>query len=190
MTCRKSSLLLIDSLNRLTPLRSTAASSTGCECQTEDGLVSSLRPCADIDAMWRDAEGTLRERPADTLLIAVLLPMRRAAIELKRNRPGKAIELLEAAAPYERRYPEVVYLRGLACLRAGRSVEAATEFQKILEHKGANWGARYPLAYVGLARATAQMGDTARARKAYQDFLTLWKDADPDIPVLIDARKE
>jgi len=80
--------------------------------------------------------------------------------------------------------------RGLAYLRTGKGVEAATEFQKIIDHKGANWGPRYPLAFVGLARAVVQAGDTARAKKAYQDFLTLWKDADPDIPVLIEAKKE
>ena len=118
------------------------------------------------------------------------LPVRRAAVELKRNQPAKAIELLQAAAPYERRYPEVVYIRALAYLRTGKAAEAAGEFQKIIDHKGANWGPRYPLAYLGLARAAAQAGDSSRARKAYQDFLTLWKDADPDIRILIDAKKE
>ena len=152
--------------------------------------MTSLRACADIHAELRDSEATLTERPADTLLIAVHLPMRRAAIELQRNQPGKAIELLKAAVPYERRYPEVVYLRGLAYLRAGKGVEAATEFQKIIDHKGANWGPRYPLAYLGLARAAARLGDAAGARKAYEDFLTLWKDADPDIPDLVSAKKE
>ena len=78
----------------------------------------------------------------------------------------------------------------MAYLRTGKAAEAATEFQKIVDHRGANWGPRYPLAYLGLARAAAQAGDSSRARKVYQDFLTLWKDADPDIPALIEAKKE
>jgi predicted Zn-dependent protease len=75
-------------------------------------------------------------------------------------------------------------------LRARKGSEAAAEFQKILDHKGANWGPYYPLSYVGLARAAALTGDSARARKAYQDFLALWKDADPDIPILREAKQE
>ncbi len=171
-------------------LTEAAAADPFGDCQSEDDLVTSLRACVDIHAALRDAEATLKERPADTLLVAVHVPVRRAATELKRNQPGKAIELLRAAAPYERRYPEVVYLRGLAYLRTGKAIEAADEFQKIVDHKGANWGPRYPLAYLGLARAAARAGDSSRARKAYQDFLALWKDADPDIPALIEARKE
>jgi eukaryotic-like serine/threonine-protein kinase len=160
------------------------------DCQVDDSLVGSERACVDIHAALREAEAALKERPADTLLIAAHLPIRRAAIELQRNQPAKAIRLLESAAPFERRYPEAVYLRGLAYLRTGKSVDAATEFRKIIDHKGANRGARYPLAYVGLARAAAQQGDTDLARKVYQDFFMLWKDADPDIPVLIEAKKE
>ena len=85
---------------------------------------------------------------------------------------------------------DLLYLRGLAGLHAGKGAEAAAEFQKILDHKGRNWGPLYPLAYLGLARAAALAGDTAKAKKAYQDFFALWKDADPDIPTLIAARKE
>jgi serine/threonine protein kinase/tetratricopeptide (TPR) repeat protein len=84
----------------------------------------------------------------------------------------------------------LLYQRGLARLRARKGPEAAAEFQKILDHKGRNWGPLYPLAYLGLARAAALTGDTAQAKKAYQDFFALWKDADPDVPNLIAARKE
>lgn len=156
----------------------------------EDGLALTLRACADIHAALRDAEALLKERPADTLLAAVRVPTRRAAIELGRNQPAKALEQLKYAAPYERAYPEVVYLRGLAYLRTGNGGDAVTEFRKIIDHKGATWGPRYPLAYLGLARATAQSGDTDGARKAYQDFLELWKTADPDILALIEAKQE
>jgi DNA-binding winged helix-turn-helix (wHTH) protein/Tfp pilus assembly protein PilF len=160
------------------------------DCQVEDRFVPSLRACADIRVELSRAEALLKERPADTLLHAVHVPMRRAAIELGRNQPAKAIELLEAAVPFERPYPEVVYLRGLAYLHSGNGLDAAREFRKIIAHKGATWGPRYPLAYLGLARAATQTGDIDGARKAYQDFIELWKSADPDIPVLIEAKQE
>jgi hypothetical protein len=84
-----------------------------------------------------------------------------------------------------------VYVRGEAYLALRDGDLAATEFQKFVEHRGlvANfpWGA---LARLGLARACVLQGDTAKARTAYQDFLTLWKDADPDIPILIAAKAE
>jgi hypothetical protein len=92
-----------------------------------------------------------------------------------------------------------VYLRGLAYLRLRKGEEAAAEFRKILDHKGASWGStwRYPnwglyysISHVGLARGYALAGDTVKARKAFQDFFALWKDADQDLPILIDARKE
>ena len=76
-------------------------------------------------------------------------------------------------------------------MKLNKGAEAAAEFQNILSHRG--WSVRgvlYPLAYVGLARAAVLQGDTANARKAYQDFFALWKDADSDNPILIEARKE
>ncbi len=127
------------------------------------------------------------------------LPEIRAAIELQRGQPAKAVELLASASPYERAYPEVVYLRGLAYLRLHKGAEAAAEFRKILDHKGAswgstwrypNWGLHYSLSYLGLARASALAGDAAKARKAFQDFFALWKDADTDIPILQQAKAE
>ncbi|HXP85849.1 MAG TPA: hypothetical protein VN841_14090 [Bryobacteraceae bacterium] len=84
----------------------------------------------------------------------------------------------------------MLYRRGLADLRAGKGTEAAEEFQKILDHKGRNWGPYYSLAYLGLARASALTGDTAKAKRAYQDFLALWKDADKDLPLLSQANQE
>jgi hypothetical protein len=78
----------------------------------------------------------------------------------------------------------------LAYLRLRKGAEAAAEFKKIINHKGANWGPLYPLSYAGLARAARLAGDTVASRKAYEDFLTLWKDADPDVPVLTKARRE
>jgi tetratricopeptide (TPR) repeat protein len=126
----------------------------------------------------------------------------RAAIEIHHSNPGQAVELLQAAGRYElvtvaRFWP--VYIRGLAYLRQGAGAEAAAEFQKILDHKGAVFhtgapfvssASLYPLAHLGLARAAAMMGDIAKSRKAYEDFFALWKDADPDLPILIEAKKE
>ena len=159
-------------------------------CQVEDDLIHAPRACADIQAALATTETAARERPADTLLNAVYLPARRAAVELRRDRAANAVKLLEAAAPFDRGYPEAMYLRGLAYLQTGNSVAAANEFQKIIDQKGASWGARYPQAYVGLARAAAQAGDTARATEAYRDFLALWKDADEDLALLLEATKE
>jgi len=107
--------------------------------------------------------------------------------------------VLASASPYERAYLDAVYLRGLAYLRLHKGGEAAAEFQKIVDHKGANWGATwqhpnwglyYSLSYLGMARGSALAGDTAKARKAFQDFFALWKDADPDIPILKQAKAE
>jgi len=90
-------------------------------------------------------------------------------------------------------------LRGLAYLRLRKGAEAAAEFQKIVDHKGANWGATwvhpywgqfYSLSYLGMARGFALASDTAKAGKAFEDFFVLWKDADPDIPILKQAKAE
>jgi predicted Zn-dependent protease len=83
------------------------------------------------------------------------------------------------------------YVRGQAYLRARQGSAAAGESQKFLDHRGLVWNcATAPLGHLGLARAYALAGDTAKARAAYQDFLTLWKDADPDIPILREAKAE
>jgi len=108
----------------------------------------------------------------------------------------KAIEALQAAGPYElggvvNSALRPVYVRGEAYLAAHHGSEAAAEFQKILEHRGV--AVNEPigvLAHLQIGRAYVMQGETAKARAAYQDFLTLWKDADPDIPILIAAKSE
>jgi len=155
------------------------------------GAANAFGFCGDAAQAQKIADQISKESPTDTLWNAVFLPSIRAAVELKRDQPAKAIELLGSAAPYERGNGwQTVYLLGLAHLRARHSAEAAIEFQRILDHKGSYWGPLYPLAYVGLARAAVLSGDTAKAKKAYQDFLALWKDADPDLSILAEARKE
>ena len=154
-----------------------------------------LALCGQAAQAQRIAERISKQFPVDTLWNTVKMPSIQAASELKRNHAAKAIELLQSAAPYERRYPSVMYLRGLAYLEAHDGPKSAGEFQKVLDHKGAYWmnqsrGPYFPLSYLGLARAAAMSGDTAKSNKAYQNFLTLWKDADPDLVPLIQARKE
>jgi hypothetical protein len=109
------------------------------------------------------------------------------------------MDLLASASPYERSYLDAAYLRGLAYLRLHSGAEAAAEFRKIVDHKGANWGATwihpywgqfYSLSYLGLAHASALAGDTSQAKKAFQDFFELWKDADTDIPIFQQAKAE
>jgi eukaryotic-like serine/threonine-protein kinase len=171
-------------------------------CQTVRRLgrpALALAMCGDAAQAEKLAGETSKLFPNGTLWNAVQLPAIRAAIALKRDQPAKAVELLASASPYERAYPEAVYLRGLAYLGLREGAEAAAEFEKILDHKGANWGSAwqhpywgqfYSLSYLGLARASALAGDTAKAGETFQDFLALWKDADPDIPILIAAKSE
>jgi tetratricopeptide (TPR) repeat protein len=150
-----------------------------------------LALCGDAAQAESMADATTRQRPLSTQWNAIQLPIVHAAMELKRDQPAKTIELLLPVTHYERAYPQVMYLRGLAYLRLRNGPEAAAEFQKIADHKSINWGTLYyPLSYLGLARAASVAGDAPKAKKAYQDFFGLWKDADKDIPILMDARKE
>jgi eukaryotic-like serine/threonine-protein kinase len=142
------------------------------------------------------ADDLAKRFPEDTLVQINYLPTLHAQVALTRHDPLKALETLQAATPYElgattagALYP--VFVRGEAYLAVHQGREAATEFQKILDHRGAvgneSIGA---LAHRGLARAYTLQGETAKSRAAYQDFLTLWKDADPDIPILAQASAE
>jgi tetratricopeptide (TPR) repeat protein len=117
-----------------------------------------------------------------------------AILESGKGNSAKAIELLQPTSRYELGvgYGFVsIYVRGLAYLRGEKGQEAAAEFQKILNQRAL--GAAIPtfsLSHLGIARAYALTGDAAKARKYYQDFLALWKDADPDIPILKEAKAE
>jgi serine/threonine protein kinase/tetratricopeptide (TPR) repeat protein len=137
--------------------------------------------------------------PLDTLVQRYWLPTIRAGVALERKDPNRAIELLKGASTIELSSITAAltiflcpaYLRGEAYLMLHDGNRAAAEFQKFIDHRGVvmnfPWGA---LARLGLARAYAMQGDTAKARAAYQDFLTLWKDADPDVPILKEAKAE
>jgi len=140
-----------------------------------------------------------KNHASDTMMKVYWLPTVKAAMELNANNSTQATMFLEAAAPYELGQPPPlqngtmypVYIRGQAQLMARNGSAAATEFQKFLDHRGVTLN--FPLgalAHLGLARAYMLQGHTAKARAAYQDFLTLWKDADPDIPILKEAKAE
>ena len=153
-------------------------------------------------AQGQEIAQDLAERfPRDTLMNGYWLPAINAAIEINRGNPAKAIEILEITAPYEFGEPSPLfqlggslypaYLRGEAGLMLHRGDAAAKEFAKLLDHRGVTFN--YPLgalAGVGLARAYALQGHTGKSRSAYQEFFTLWRDADPDIPILKQARAE
>jgi eukaryotic-like serine/threonine-protein kinase len=137
--------------------------------------------------------------PDDTIIQFIYLPTIHAQLGLFHREPSKAIETLQAAARYElgaggssvtiALYP--VWVRGEAYRVSGQGREAALEFQKILDHRGVVTNELVgALAHLGVARAYALQGVTAKARIAYQDFLALWKDADPDIPIFIAAKSE
>jgi eukaryotic-like serine/threonine-protein kinase len=145
------------------------------------------------EAIVRDLN---RRFPTDTLLNRYWLPCIQAAIEIDHKRPSRAIEILRVTEPYElggepinldTLYP--VYLRGLAYMMIRQRTSAAAEFQKILDHKGrvANCSLG-TLAYLQLARSYALAGDREKARAALQHFLTTWKDADPDGPIVREAK--
>jgi eukaryotic-like serine/threonine-protein kinase len=132
--------------------------------------------------------------PLDTLVQKVSIPQIRARIDLQRGDSAKAIEQLRPTEAYQFGYiadGKPIYLRGLAYLRAKQGSQAVTEFQKVLDHKPAFGASPYvSLARLGLARGFVLSGDSAKARTTYQDFFTAWKDADPDIPILKEAKAE
>jgi serine/threonine protein kinase/tetratricopeptide (TPR) repeat protein len=148
--------------------------------------------CGDADQAQPLMEEISKRFPNYTLVNVVYWPLNHALIATRHGDPARAVQLLEPALRYEvvgNFWPQ--YFRGKAYLSLHKGAEAAAEFQKIIDHRG--WSPRsalYPLAYVGFAQAAVMNGDTAKARKAYEDFVLLWKDADPDTPTLIEAKKE
>jgi hypothetical protein len=167
---------------------------------------AALAQAGDSDGAQKQVAALSKEFPLDTLIQNYWLPMIRAQVELNNGHARRAVQLLEQAKPYELSgwsdvpiYP--VWVRGQAYLASGDGPAAAAEFQKILDHPGlmSNYvtGALAHL-YLGRARAlearslqgAAAENAKGKARAAYQDFLNLWKDADPDIPILRQAKAE
>jgi eukaryotic-like serine/threonine-protein kinase len=132
-----------------------------------------------------------RDRPSDTLVQSVWVPTIEALVALHRNDAAKALQLLDAASPYDKGSSRVLYVRGIAYLKNGKGNEAVQEFQKVLSLRNV-----FPsdptmtLAHLGIARGYALAGDAGKSRAAYLDCFALWKDADPEIPILKQAKAE
>jgi eukaryotic-like serine/threonine-protein kinase len=144
------------------------------------------------------AEELEKSYPTNTMLKLYWLPTINAAVDLNKGNASQAVVDLEAAAPYELglagtfiNYLYPAYVRGQAYLAERNGTAAAAEFQKLLDHRGivGNFVTE-SLAHLQIGRAYAMAGDTAKAKAAYQEFFTLWKDADPDIPILKEAKAE
>ena len=156
------------------------------------GLMNCARALGDAgDAAQVEALATKLDRlfPEDTLQQKILLPVIRSIIERKRGNLAKAVDLL---APVTQ-YPNVVvfYYRAQAYAAAGDHADAAADFETVIDHRGwPDWEVFAPLAQLGLARAYAMQGNREDSRKAYDDFFTTWKNADPDIPILRQAKAE
>jgi predicted Zn-dependent protease len=137
------------------------------------------------------AEDVAKQRPYDTLVQSVQVPVVRALVELNHGNAAKAVDLMDGAMVYGRVNTAVLYLRGLAYLKAGQGGDAAQSFQRVLDLKAYTWvDTLVPLSQLGLARAYALEGDKEHSRVAYQDFLARWKDADTDIPLFKEAKTE
>jgi DNA-binding winged helix-turn-helix (wHTH) protein len=170
--------------------------------EVEYGAALALALTGDIAQTQTLANDLQKRFGEDTSVKFSYLPTLRALLALASHDPSRAIELLQVAAPYDLGAPRSsyhgifgplypIYFRGQAFLAAHQGAQAATEFQKILDHRGIvvsdPIGA---LARLQLGRAFVLSGDNVRAKSAYEDFLALWKDADPDVPILKQARKE
>jgi eukaryotic-like serine/threonine-protein kinase len=132
-----------------------------------------------------------KEMPDDTLFHSVSIPTVDAWSAFHRGDPQKALQILGAAAPYDKADHEVHFLRGLIYLKNRQPGEAAEEFQRVVDLRNVSpFYMLGPIAHLNLARAYAMAGDTVKSRTEYQNCLAVWKDADPDIPVLKEARAE
>jgi eukaryotic-like serine/threonine-protein kinase len=178
--------------------RAAAALKLSNDREAKYGAALAFAVSGDSSRAQTLADDLERRFPEDTVVRFSYLPVLRARIALNRGDSARAIEMLQAATPYElgssrglfgALYP--IYMRGEAHLAAHEGPEAATEFQRILDHRGVVGSDPIgALAHLQLGRAQALSGDTIKAKSAYQDFLTLWKDADPNIPILKQARWE
>jgi class 3 adenylate cyclase/Flp pilus assembly protein TadD len=147
----------------------------------------------------RLADDLEKRYPQNTMINAYWIPTILGSIEIQRGNPSKTIEILRASSPYDLANPppgvggllHPVYVRGQAYLLLHKGAQAAAEFQKFLDHRGIVMNCPLgALAQLGIARAYVLQGETAKGKATYQDFLTLWKDADPDIPILKQAKAE
>jgi eukaryotic-like serine/threonine-protein kinase len=160
-------------------------------------LALSLARSGRIEEAKRLADEVSQEAPLDTIVQKYLVPTVRAAIKLQKHDPAAAIDLLRGTVPYDLAFTQSfdylypAYIRGLAYLDSGDGRSAAGEFQKLIDNPGlCSEYITCPLARLQLGRAERRMGDTASARESYEEFLNIWKDADPDVPVYRQAKAE
>jgi tetratricopeptide (TPR) repeat protein len=153
--------------------------------------------CGDVNRAQSLADDFARKFPLDTINNSVWMPVVRATLELKRDQHAsatsdRAIQLLPPSRQYEAALSfRPTWVRGEAYLQARNGPLAAGEFQRIIDHRG--WDVLsplWPMAHLGLGRAAALQGDLTKARKAYEDFFLLWKDADSELPILTEAKRE
>jgi tetratricopeptide (TPR) repeat protein/predicted Ser/Thr protein kinase len=181
--------------------RAAAALALSAGRDVQYGAALALALAGDASRAQTLADDLGKQFPEDTVVQFNYLPTIHAQLALSRNDSSKAIEALQAAAPYELGSPisggafspalYPVYVRGKAYLAGHQGDETAAEFQKILDQRGVVQNEPIgALAHLGLARAYVLQGHTTKARAAYQDFFTLWKDADADIPILQQAKAE
>jgi eukaryotic-like serine/threonine-protein kinase len=170
------------------------AMALGNGIDAQEAAAEALALSGDLQKAEYLAEDLHKRYPQHTPLNGVSLPTIQETIALQRGSPARAIDLLRPSIPYdlsEFSSLAAIYVRGHAYLSARSGKEAAREFQRVLDHSGiAPTSPRHALAHLQLGRAYSVAGDKTEARAAYQDFLKLWKDADPDIPILIAAKAE
>ena len=158
----------------------------------ETGAASVLARIGELDQAKRLTDDIAKRFPLDALEQEVTIAGIQALAQMHRGNPARAVELLQASLPYELgEYAGLTpaYERGEAFLQMREGKEAEQEFQKIIDHRGVD-PFDFPLAKLGQARACALQGDKAKARARYDDFFALWKDADPDVPLLKSAKAE
>ena len=157
---------------------------------TNAGLAFALAgDAAKASSMIQELE---QKHPKDTLVNKLSVPEIKAAIELRRGNAAAVIEILDSLGTYEAAaefWPQT--LRCLAYLKSGKAAEAATEAHKVIDHRGESpLSVLWPFAQLQFARATTLQGDLAQAKKAYEVFFGFWKDADTDVLLLVEAKKE
>jgi serine/threonine protein kinase/DNA-binding winged helix-turn-helix (wHTH) protein/Tfp pilus assembly protein PilF len=160
-------------------------------------LALALSQAGNTDQAQQLVNAIDNEYPLDTVIQYFHLPTIRASIKLRENDPAGAIESLRPTVKYDLAYPDAfqslypAYIRGIAYLQLGDGRSAAAEFQKVLDHPGiVGREVTGALSHLQFARAQKMMGDEAAARKSYEDFLNLWKNADPDLPIYQQAKAE
>ncbi|HXW54595.1 MAG TPA: protein kinase [Candidatus Cybelea sp.] len=168
-----------------------SAAETSSDFLTNRDLAIAYALTGDFSQAHAFLDPLLRAYPDNTLLRQVTAPVVRALEAMHKHDGAGAVAALEASRPFDLAQFPIPYIRGLGYLTANQGPQAAAEFQVIVDHPGIDPpGTEHSLARLGLARAHAMAGDAGKARTAYQDFFALWRDADPGVPVLVQAKTE